>query len=84
MRLHSPVPGISREISKPVTVGGVTFPKYTKLSVNIYALHHNPHVWGNDHMVGCLILVIGAFGGGVTFPFLSLRVVQYFQFVGFH
>ena len=49
--MHTPVPGISRELSKPVTIDGITFPKYSRFSISIYALHHNPHVWGEDHMV---------------------------------
>ena len=53
MRLHSPVPFITRELSRLLTVDGVTFPKYTMLGIHIYALHHNPHVWGHDHMVNC-------------------------------
>ena len=52
--MHAPVPGITREISRPVTIDGITFPKFSRLSVSIYALHHNPHVWGEDHMVKTL------------------------------
>ncbi len=51
MRVHSPVPGIGRELSQPLTIGGVLFPKHTQFVVHIFSLHHNPHVWGEDHMV---------------------------------
>ena len=51
MKLHAPVPCNAKEISKPVTVDGVTFPNYTKFSVSINSLHHNPHVWSEDLIV---------------------------------
>ena len=49
MRIHPPVPIVSRQSTKEVTIEGVTFPPDTTFSVNIYGLHHNPTVW-KDHM----------------------------------
>ena len=51
MRLHSPVPSISRDLSQDMTIGGITLKRYTRVNVQIYAVHHNPYVWGEDHMV---------------------------------
>ncbi|CAG2207349.1 CYP4B1 [Mytilus edulis] len=48
MRIHPPVPIVSRQSTKEVTIEGVTFPPDTTFSVNIYGLHHNPAVW-KDH-----------------------------------
>lgn len=45
MRLHSPVPLISRESTKEFTLEGITFPPGTFFGINIYGLHHNPAVW---------------------------------------
>ncbi|XP_076097048.1 leukotriene-B4 omega-hydroxylase 3-like [Mytilus galloprovincialis] len=45
MRLHSPVPLISRQSTKEFTLEGITFPPGTFFGINIYGLHHNPAVW---------------------------------------
>ncbi|CAC5364054.1 CYP4B1 [Mytilus coruscus] len=49
MRIHPPVPIVSRQSTKEMTIEDITFPKDTAFSVNIYGLHHNPTVW-KDHM----------------------------------
>ena len=49
--MHPPVPFVGRQMSKDFEVGGHVIPKDTSVGVSIYALHHNPHVWGDDHMV---------------------------------
>ena len=48
MRLHSTVPLVGRELSKPLDIDGVTFPAGTVVGLGLYALHHNPHVWGEN------------------------------------
>ncbi len=51
MRMHAPVPMFGRELTRDLTIGGVTLPKDARINVNTYCVHHNPHVWGADHMV---------------------------------
>ena len=50
MRLHCPVPSIARDMSRDFDLGKLVVPKGTTVGVNIWSLHHNPHVWGKDHM----------------------------------
>ncbi|XP_061163545.1 cytochrome P450 4F8-like isoform X3 [Saccostrea echinata] len=50
MRLHSPVPGVSRVNSHPIQVDGCEIPTGSIILLNFYSLHHNPTVWGEDHM----------------------------------
>lgn len=50
MRLHSPVPGILRENQAPIKVDNHVIPTGSCLTISIYCLHHNPTVWGQDHM----------------------------------
>nr|XP_020010923.1 cytochrome P450 4A11-like isoform X1 [Castor canadensis] len=51
MRLYPPVPGVSRELSKPVTFpDGRSLPKGVILVLSFYALHHNPKVWPNPEV----------------------------------
>ncbi|ELU04870.1 hypothetical protein CAPTEDRAFT_181976 [Capitella teleta] len=45
MRLHCPVPFIERELTKELTIDGVTLPKGSVVDIQIYNLHHNPTVW---------------------------------------
>lgn len=46
LRLYPPVPIIGRELSKPIAFpDGRSLPKGIHVSLNIYALHHNPKVW---------------------------------------
>lgn len=51
MRLHGPVPIIQRELTKPFNLDGVLLPPGCTVEVPIYSVHHNPQVWGEDHMV---------------------------------
>ncbi|XP_061197451.1 cytochrome P450 4F1-like [Saccostrea echinata] len=50
MRLHCPVPFIARSNTAPITIEGHKIPAGTNLVANIWCLHHNPMVWGQDHM----------------------------------
>ncbi|OBS71983.1 hypothetical protein A6R68_13440, partial [Neotoma lepida] len=51
LRLYPPVPGIAREISKPITFpDGRSLPKGVSVTLSIYALHHNPKVWPNPEV----------------------------------
>ena len=34
-----------RECSRDTTVGGINLPKDSKVSVQIYAIHHDPEIW---------------------------------------
>nr|KAF6378763.1 hypothetical protein mMyoMyo1_009676 [Myotis myotis] len=48
LRLYPPVPAVGRELSKPITFpDGRSLPKGIYVSLNFYALHHNPKVWPN-------------------------------------
>eukprot|EP00058_Branchiostoma_floridae_P016608 XP_002602096.1 hypothetical protein BRAFLDRAFT_61250 [Branchiostoma floridae] len=50
MRLHCPVPIIGRQISAPIEVEGKMLEVGTITDVNIWNIHHNPTVWGDNHM----------------------------------
>ncbi|XP_039081726.1 cytochrome P450 4A11-like [Hyaena hyaena] len=51
LRLYPPVPGIARELSKPITFpDGRSLPKGFQIFLSIYALHHNPKVWPNPEV----------------------------------
>uniref|UniRef100_A0A8D0L823 Cytochrome P450 family 4 subfamily B member 38 n=1 Tax=Sphenodon punctatus TaxID=8508 RepID=A0A8D0L823_SPHPU len=46
MRLYPPVPGVSRQLSKPLTFfDGRTLPEGSLVAVSIYGIHRNPSVW---------------------------------------
>ncbi|XP_032744822.1 cytochrome P450 4A2 [Rattus rattus] len=48
LRLYSPVPSVSRELSSPVTFpDGRSIPKGIRVTILIYGLHHNPSYWPN-------------------------------------
>ena len=48
--MYSPVLLPSRTLTAPYDVDGVTLPAGTTVAINLYQLHHNPTVWGDDHM----------------------------------
>ncbi|XP_078687168.1 cytochrome P450 4F8-like [Branchiostoma floridae x Branchiostoma belcheri] len=50
MRLHTPVPLISRTVMADTVIDGNPVPRGQYVGIHLYALHHNPHVWGNQHM----------------------------------
>nr|XP_025848050.1 cytochrome P450 4A11-like [Vulpes vulpes] len=51
LRLYPPVPGVGRELSKPITFpDGRSLPKGFLVSLSFYALHHNPNVWPNPEV----------------------------------
>uniref|UniRef100_A0A8C9FK49 Uncharacterized protein n=1 Tax=Pavo cristatus TaxID=9049 RepID=A0A8C9FK49_PAVCR len=46
LRLYPPVPGVSRQLSKPITFhDGRTLPEGTVTAISIYLIHRNPSVW---------------------------------------
>lgn len=45
MRDHCPVPFIQREFTHDFEINGHKFPPGTTVSLHIYGLHHNKHVW---------------------------------------
>ena len=47
LRMYTPVPGVNRRLTEPVTIEGVTFPADTVVDVVQYCCHHNPAVWEN-------------------------------------
>ena len=50
MRLHTTVPNMSRQLTKPLTLEGQELLPGTSIWINMYLLHHNFSVWGDDHM----------------------------------
>ncbi|XP_004679536.1 PREDICTED: cytochrome P450 4A11-like [Condylura cristata] len=51
LRLYPPVPGIGRELSKPITFpDGRSLPGGITVFLSIYGLHHNPNVWPNPEV----------------------------------
>jgi hypothetical protein len=71
MRLHCPVPFIERELTKEMTIDGVTLPKGSVIDIQIYNLHHNPTVW-EEPMVWELIL----FKSGIYFLLINRNSVR--------
>ena len=55
LRLWAPVPVIARQLTRPMTIDGVTLAPNTTVNINILALHHNPLVWGDDHDVSTFL-----------------------------
>uniref|UniRef100_A0A8C7E004 Uncharacterized protein n=1 Tax=Naja naja TaxID=35670 RepID=A0A8C7E004_NAJNA len=46
LRIYSPVPRVSRKLSKPITFfDGCTLPEDIIVEVDIYSLHKNPSIW---------------------------------------
>lgn len=50
MRMHSPVPFISRWLTKPMILDGVEIPENVTVDIFIHCINHHPDVWP-DHMV---------------------------------
>ncbi|CAH1271888.1 CYP4F2 [Branchiostoma lanceolatum] len=50
MRLHSPVPLISRTVTEDTVIDGVHIPEDSYIGIHLYGLHHNPDIWGPQHM----------------------------------
>ncbi|XP_066298428.1 cytochrome P450 4A25-like [Branchiostoma lanceolatum] len=50
MRLYPPVPIVSRKITRDFNFAGHRFPAGANLDVNVWCIHHNPAVWGEDFM----------------------------------
>ena len=48
--MYTPVILPTRTLTAPYDVDGVTLQTGTSLAINLYQLHHNPTVWGEDHM----------------------------------
>ena len=48
--MYTPVPVITRKLSFPVSIYGVTFPEGSVIDLHPHLMHHNPSVW-EDHMV---------------------------------
>lgn len=45
IRLFTTVPMISRRLTRPFVIDGKLLPAGMTVSINIYAMHHNPDVW---------------------------------------
>ncbi|XP_022103228.1 leukotriene-B4 omega-hydroxylase 3-like [Acanthaster planci] len=50
MRMITAGPVMGRKLTTPYTVDGVTIPEGTTVGICLHQLHHNPTVWGDDHM----------------------------------
>ena len=49
-RLYPPVPSVTRQLSTSRQIDGQWFPEGTPVSIHVYVLHHNPHVWENPEV----------------------------------
>ncbi|XP_071476289.1 ultra-long-chain fatty acid omega-hydroxylase-like [Diadema antillarum] len=49
MRMYSNIPPF-RLLREPLNVNGFTIPTGSEVMVHVYQIHHNPDVWGDDHM----------------------------------
>jgi cytochrome P450 len=48
LRIAPPATGVlARGLTADAEIAGMVFPKGTRVMLNIYELHHNPHVWSN-------------------------------------
>lgn len=45
LRLYPPAFRVDREAMEDVTIGGISIPKHTLVSVPIWAIHHDPDLW---------------------------------------
>lgn len=45
IRLFTTVPIISRRLTRPFEIDGKVIPAEMTVSINIYAMHHNPDIW---------------------------------------
>ncbi|CAH1243463.1 CYP4F2 [Branchiostoma lanceolatum] len=51
LRMHSPVPGVTRLTTQPHTFpDGRSIPAGVSVSIGVHSLHHNIHVWGDNVM----------------------------------
>ncbi|XP_022103233.1 cytochrome P450 4F4-like isoform X2 [Acanthaster planci] len=50
MRMMTAGPLFVRTLTAPYTVDGFTIPEGTLVGIGFHQLHHNPTVWGDDHM----------------------------------
>lgn len=48
--MYSPVPGIGRELSKPLLIDGKELPAGTVIVISLRTLNHNPEVWENPEV----------------------------------
>ncbi|XP_060083496.1 cytochrome P450 4A25-like [Ylistrum balloti] len=47
MRLYTPVPFIQRRLTKDIKMQDCTLPNGALITLHLYNLHHNPHVWAD-------------------------------------
>ena len=50
LRLYTVVPVVNRMLTKPMVIEGIEVLPGTAVYINLYGMHHNPLVWGEDHM----------------------------------
>ncbi|CAG8765479.1 38763_t:CDS:2, partial [Gigaspora margarita] len=48
LRIVPPVPALFRSTSKDEVMNGYVVPKGTPMLIGIYAIHHDPSIWGDD------------------------------------
>lgn len=51
IRVHNPVWSANRCMEKEVIVDGVHLPAGITVEIMLHSHHHNPDIWGDDHMV---------------------------------
>ncbi|KAF8389903.1 hypothetical protein HHK36_024421 [Tetracentron sinense] len=48
LRLYPPVLGLTRRVAKEVRLGKLILPPNIEVNLSTLAVHHNPHIWGED------------------------------------
>jgi len=54
--MYSPVPAISRMLTKPTVLDGITIPEGVNAAVSMMGINHHPDVW-QDHNVIIEIII---------------------------
>ncbi|XP_059153439.1 ultra-long-chain fatty acid omega-hydroxylase-like [Physella acuta] len=50
LRLHSAVPFIERTTVEECEINGHVLPPGTRVAIQLWILHHNPHIWEDPHV----------------------------------
>ncbi|XP_059149934.1 cytochrome P450 4F8-like [Physella acuta] len=50
LRLHSAIPAIERTTVGECVINGISFPAGNYTTIQLWILHHNPHIWEDPHV----------------------------------